>query len=559
MKKRYFLSTCIFAFFLTIQSSIAQTAPAWEWSRHAGGDGTEENPRIATDGQGNVYSTGTYFSDNIAIGSETLINAGTGGEYQTVDSYLAKYDSQGNILWVRHLGGALNDVISALTTDNEGNILIGGSSGSPFLIFDTVTLTNTTQETNHSFIAKYSSDGDVLWAKNTTGSQTDHISNLATDASGNIYAGGTFNDTVYFGNGITVDLVGGTEYYDAFFVKYNSDGVPQWAKSVGGDYYDSCIDLITDPQGNFYATGYFYSSQIAFGTSVLTNAASNNTCDIFIVKYNSAGTVLWAQKEGGTRNDLGISLLADNNGHVYLAGYYASLSITFGATTLTNTSDLPDIFLAKYNSTGGPALWTKTAIGQNFDSITKILYDTDGNIYTLGMFGGDGSGEPSITFPGLPTISSAGQSDILVTKYSPEGNAIWVKTAGSTERDGVTSAAIDNQNNMYVTGTFNSPSVTFDDQVIQQTGGQDIFIAKIPVAALATQSFETNAVNLYPNPAKNILNITGDVYVPFTITDVTGRTVAQGQTEANAIDVSRLPSGLYLININDTIVKFIKE
>ncbi|MBI3501256.1 MAG: T9SS type A sorting domain-containing protein, partial [Bacteroidetes bacterium] len=96
-------------------------------------------------------------------------------------------------------------------------------------------------------------------------------------------------------------------------------------------------------------TGYFLSPAITFGTTTLTNAGNY---DIFIVKYDASGTVLWATSAGGTNSDVGRSIATDANGNVLVTGYFLSPTLTFGTTTLTNAGGW-DMFIVKLGSTTG--------------------------------------------------------------------------------------------------------------------------------------------------------------------------------------------------------------
>ena len=75
-----------------------------------------------------------------------------------------------------------------------------------------------------------------------------------------------------------------------------------WAKSAGGTGNDFSNGITTDASGNIYMTGSFGSSSITFGSNILINAGVNYS-DIFIVKYDSSGNVLWAKREGESYGD----------------------------------------------------------------------------------------------------------------------------------------------------------------------------------------------------------------------------------------------------------------
>ena len=93
----------------------------------------------------------------------------------------------------------------------------------------------------------------------------------------------------------------------------------QWAKSAGGTGYESSTGVCTDASGNVFITGLFFSPTITFGTTTLTNAGG---MDIFIVKYDATGNVLWAKSAGGVYGERGQSVCTDASGNVFITGHY---------------------------------------------------------------------------------------------------------------------------------------------------------------------------------------------------------------------------------------------
>ncbi|MEK6616208.1 MAG: hypothetical protein AABZ32_08880, partial [Bacteroidota bacterium] len=106
-----------------------------------------------------------------------------------------------------------------------------------------------------------------------------------------------------------------------------------WAKSAGGTSNDYATSVTADASGNIIAAGSFVSPTITFGSTTLTNAGS---VDMFFVKYDPSGNVLWAKSAGGTSYDEATSVTADASGNIIAAGLFVSPTITFGSTTLTN-------------------------------------------------------------------------------------------------------------------------------------------------------------------------------------------------------------------------------
>ena len=124
-----------------------------------------------------------------------------------------------------------------------------------------------------------------------------------------------------------------------------------WAKAAGGTGTDEPYGIATDATGNIYITGNFGSSSITFGTVTLTSPG------FFLTKYDANGNVLWAKSAGGSAySNSGNAVATDASGNVFVTGSFPS-SLSFGTTTLTNT-DNPDIFIVKYDASG-TVLWAR--------------------------------------------------------------------------------------------------------------------------------------------------------------------------------------------------------
>ena len=131
--------------------------------------------------------------------------------------------------------------------------------------------------------------------------------------------------------------------------------------------------------GNIYITGGFYSPEIVFGDDTLTRIGTNG--DFFIAKYDSSGTALWAKN---AIDALSNSICIDSQGNVLVSGWYTNTSIVFENDTLISMGS-SDIFIVKYDENGN-VLWTKTAGGLNEEKCNGISCDTYDNIYITGYF-----------------------------------------------------------------------------------------------------------------------------------------------------------------------------
>ena len=333
-------------------------------------------------------------------------------------------------------------------------------------------------------LSSFSQGTKFEWAKGIGGTSYDIGYSITTDASGNIYTTGYFNGTVDFdpgGGTFNLTSVGGM---DIFISKVNSSGDFLWAKGIGGTSDDYGKSITTDESGNVYTTGYFQGTadfDPGLGTFNLTSAGGE---DIFISKLNSSGDFLWTKRLGGTSDDASSSITTDGSGNVYTTGsFYETVDFDPGSSTFNLTSaGYGDIFISKLNSSGN-FLWAKSMGGTSTGIGNSIITDASGNVYTTGYFVGTGDFDPSSsTF----NLTSAGNTDIFISKLNSSGDFLWAKGVGGNGSDYGRSITIDVSGNVYTTGSF-AGTIDFDPGLgtfnLTSAGNNfldpDIFISKL--------------------------------------------------------------------------------
>jgi len=326
-------------------------------------------------------------------------------------------------------------------------------------------------------IMSFAQTPNWLWAKSAGGTNVDCPHSIAVDASGNIYVVGYFaSPTIIFGS-ITLTNTATYGSADIFLAKYDAIGNVLWVKSIGGMGNDEAYSISVDASENTYVAGKFESSTIIFGSTTLTNATTNGSADIFLAKYDANGNVIWAKSAGGTSNDRAYSISVDASENTYVAGYFASSTITFGSTTLINASlNYSDIFFAKYDANGN-VTWAKSGGGQYSDIVNSIMSDVSGNTYLAGWFD-----SPTLSFESTSLSNmGGGYPDIFLAKCDNLGIVLWAKSAGGLKDDRATSVAIDAIGNTYVVGYFKSSTIIFGSTTLTNAttiGSADIFLAK---------------------------------------------------------------------------------
>jgi hypothetical protein len=367
----------------------------FKWAKQAGGNDLVRAKSVATDASGNVVVAGYFRADTLHFGTSSIKLINT----SSTDAFVAKYDSTGNVIWATQGKGNAQDQIYSVATDLFGNVYIAGGFASTALTIGTFTLNNFDNNSNDdAFIAKLDGNGSVQWVKGGIGDYQDEAFGVSTDASGNVYACGTFGSSSITFGAYNAPL-SASDLHDIFVVKYNSNGVEQWLRKAGGNEDDNeAMSIATDAGGNSYITGYIGTSHysgtpISFGTFNLSNASYWPTT--FITKYDASGTEQWAHGSGSdayTRGNLGNNIKLDNTGNPYLIGSFSSDSLNLGPVTLYNNAlaigggdTILDVFVAKYKANGSLS-WARSAGGAGNDFGLGIATDANNDVYICGEY-----------------------------------------------------------------------------------------------------------------------------------------------------------------------------
>jgi len=349
----------------------AQGLPLWAKS----GIGYADANSLGTDINGNVYLLGTFYNDSIFFDNQVLVNPNAGAMNSNI--FLVKFDGLGNLQWAQNLGGINNDVAAGISTDHWGNVYVTGSFTGDSLRLGNVTVQHL--GANDVFTAKFNSSGSALWIKNIGSAFLNGSAAVCTDASGDVFVTGYFlNNAIYIGS-VNSTL---TSPYSSnvFIVKYDSTGNTRWAKYAGGNNGNGPGGIAADAQGNVYVTGYF-SDTIAVSNDTLAGYGLQN---IFTAKYNSAGTLIWAQSTGGSYIDQSTGIACDENGDTYITGYFQSDTVSFGNINLLNPVGNQVTFLAEYDNAGN-AISASSPAGNSNNTGVALCYN-GGSVYLAGNF-----------------------------------------------------------------------------------------------------------------------------------------------------------------------------
>ncbi|MEG4092956.1 SBBP repeat-containing protein [Microcoleus sp. Pol12B4] len=408
--------------------TMTPSTPNFEWFKQFGTPGLDSLRVTAFDRAGNIYLTGT-------IGRALQPGESESDDYYTYDTWVAKYDSNGNQLWLKQFSSTnkvTDDIPSDIAVDSAGNVYLTVTS--TLILFGYLGGRDPAISSSNSLLVKYDSSGNQLWLKNI--SNFENFYRVTADNSGNFYLTGTYSD---FSKRYSPDVY-------TLAAKYDSNGNQLWLRQFGSarsrsDYSGQTFpsDLAVDSDGNLYLTGETY------GDLGGPNAGFK---DIWVAKHNSDGNQLWFKQFGTAEFDFSSNLALDSTGNLYVVGS------TDGALGGSNAGGT-DIWIAKYNS-NNDRLWLKQFGTAQSDRPSNLVLDSTGNIYLTGT-----------------TNSAAGNQDIWAAKYNSDGNQLWLKQFGTAQSDGPSNLVLDSTGNIYLTGTTNGSLGG------PNAGSQDIWFAKL--------------------------------------------------------------------------------
>lgn len=290
---------------------------------------------LSMDSAGNVLGAGSC-SGSFDLGAGPMASAGG------TDSFVGKFDADGNLIWGRCLGGAGSDGAVTVSPMPGGDVLVsGGFEG----VVDFGVGPMTSAGGKDHFLLRLDSNGNPLWSV-SFGNALDNIGPsiaAVVDGAGNIFTAVRFTGSITIG-GVTHVSLGST---DLVYMKFDPSGQLLWSRRVGGASHDSGAAVAADAAGNSYWSGGFHGT-IDLGAGPITSVGG---ADVYLLKLDPSGHPLWSRVYGAYGTQEGGQLAIDPQGGLLFWGSWRYAPDFGGGQVVPATIDSHP-YLVKLDSDG---------------------------------------------------------------------------------------------------------------------------------------------------------------------------------------------------------------
>lgn len=579
------------------------------YAKRIGRLGSEIPSKILCDRFNSIYISG-FMSGDADFDPDTSVEhkLEAAGSF---DAFVLKLDSNGNYIWAKNVGGSSEDRCNGMGIDDSLNVYLGGHfegtadfNPNPLVTFN---ITSFVGSYGDMFVLKLDKNGNFKWAKRIGGTSLYIINSLAVDRSGNVFGTGYFFGTADFDPNAGTKNLTSNGSGDFFIFKLDTKGDYKFAYSLGNTQNEVGWGIDVDDQDQVYTTGYLTLSSDFDISSNQKTLSSNGYLDVFVAKYAfpPSESIAIVGKDSVCKNSLNYYTLAGISANHKTKWQVISKndSIIYGENKDTLVVYLNDsisqiiVSISNKNYQGmSDTLWVKRHQNSRYEKLilpndsvcenSMVYLNTKGllsslwqdSILNLKKFKVNNS--QKIYLSGLDSNKCAVLDSLNLTvieiadiyTHPSDQSAGIDSTAEFTcssnsqliQWQVLKNARYVNLNNNDTFSGVNTDTLkikiyntSYDKNLLRCKVGTDSCPNYSSPAALTVEV--KNSVNdlhfktkVYPNPTTGIIYIDESLQAStYNIIDQLGKTVKEGLCNGNAIDLSKLPEGVYTIQIKN--------
>ena len=514
-------------FIATLIVADAQSLPVAQAKKCFGGSYKDEARSIQQTADGGC----------IIAGSADSYDGDVSGNHGGYDYWVIKLNRKGFTEWQKCFGGSYNDFAAGIEQTKDGGYVVTGCSYS-----DDGDVSGN-HGLNDYWILKLNNAGDIQWQKCLGGSGSDNAASITqTTDGGYVIAGYSYSD-----DGDVSGHHGIFNYADYWVVKLDEAGNMKWQKSIGGSNHDIANSVQQTPDGGCIVAGYTASNNGDV-------SGNHGFDDCWLVKLSNTGAIQWQKCFGGSNADQAYSIQqAADKGYIV-----AGTSLSTDGDVRGNHGGY-DYWVIKLNMKGSVE-WQKCLGGSGRDEAHDIQQTKDGG-YIIAGYSGSADGDVS---------GNHGYYDYWIVKLNTAGNLQWQKCLGGNSQDAAQSIQQTPDGGYAVAGYTYSKN---NGDVRGNHGFDDYWIVKLNSGGnLAPQQYASFSsyrspfsITISPNPVQSILHIKGlssNTNYELRIINENGAVTMQSSAKnisSYNMDVSKLAAGIYYMQAEDVMVKFVKK
>jgi len=396
-----------------------------------------------------------------------------GGDLSTVDDtrdlFIAKFSSEGDLGYARELYSEDAHSRPRAIAVAPDGSVVAGASVAGVLVADGIDDVSGAGE-DDAFVVKLDPDGNIDWWKRWGDDSHQHADDVAFDADGNIIVTGYFRGAVDFGGG---SIETSDSHYDGFVVKLAPDGSHLWSRALSGAHDEVPRALAVNPDGTIVVVGYFQGTA-TFGREDYASAGQR---DVFVVKLDADGTTVWSRRFGDAADQRGHDVKVDGQGDIVITGRFEG-NMDFGGSVL-EVAGGGAMFLVKL-AADGEHVWSQRLGGPTDQAGYDLAIDSRDRILLSGYY------EVSYSF-GNKLLPEGGidEPNMVLLKVEPNGDPVWARgfvVSGNQDASDAWRAVrfveVAPNDQLYFAGYVEGP-MDFGTGPTDEFGNTDIFITKL--------------------------------------------------------------------------------
>lgn len=513
------MKSCLFVYPLLFISNLFAQSPNISWERCFGGSLEDWATSVIE------ASDGSYVMAGFAISSDGDISGHHGIVVDNADVIVVKFNTNGDIVWQKTLGGTRDDKAASIQNTSDGGFIVLGNTYSGE---DDVTETS---ENGDFWLVKLDNSGNIEWEKTLGGTGIDEgCSVKQTSDNGFILVGTTQSN-----NGDVSGLhLGPNNGSDIWLVKTDSQGNIEWQKCLGGTATEKGYDVVESNDGHF----------IVLGMSDSTNGdltLNHGYWDVWLVKLSSNGEMVLQKNFGGSGVEYGHSLdLTEDGGLIFAGRSYSNDGDVLGNHLwyYSSTDYSPDFWVVKLDALW-EIEWQKCLGGNDEDFALSIKKTLDDGYIVAGTTRTQNNGDIS---------GSHGSIESWVVKLDENGDTSWTKCLGGNGYDNAFSAIQTSAGKYVIAGN----TFSIDGDVSSNRGSADAWIVNLEGDFLDLEDQTNERFCILPNPANEeirLKNIKAGSSVE--IKDLFGRIIYSAiiPNQEDVVGIDKLDQGIYFISV----------